>query len=308
MPSSSTTRSNAGPPDDAAARERLAHRVRSGAIAIEGPDREAFLQGQLTQDVRGLAPGAARLAAGLTPRGKLLYFGMLTAEPERLLLLFPEDAVAGAAAHLAKYAAFQKTRVRDATADYLRVALYGPQVRGVRLPEGARILEAGWDLAGEILAPADLGPEVLRALVAAGSTAVGPGTALALRIEAGRPRLGTDADASHLPDEVGLSGAISAAKGCYVGQEIVARMRTYGRANRRLGGFRFPETPLPAGTVFSDPEKPSLELARITSVADSPRYGAIGLGLVFRDVADGARLVLPEAPDRTAVVTSLPFA
>jgi folate-binding Fe-S cluster repair protein YgfZ len=110
---------------------------------------------------------------------------------------------------------------------------------------------------------------------------------------------------------MGLDAAISATKGCYVGQEIVARLRTYGRVNRRLVGFRFPEGPVAAGTVFPDREKPSLERARVTSSVESPRFGPIGLGLAFHDVGEGARLSLPGASGAvaaSAIVCGLPFA
>jgi len=306
VPSSFTTRNSAPAlPGYAAALGSLAHRERSGAIAIEGADRTAFLQGQLTQDVRGLDGGASRLAAGLTPKGKLLYFGTLVAEPDRFVLLLPADAVPGAVAHLAKYAAFQKAAVRDATAEYERWAVYGPGAAALRLPEGARMVAGGWDLAGEVVAPRALRSGVLAALAAAGSAEVAPDTAHVLRIEAGRPRLGVDADASTLPDEVGLQAAISATKGCYVGQEIVARLRTYGRVSRRLVGFRFPEVALSEGAAFPDPGKPGHDLGRVTSVALSPRFGAIGLGFASRDVALGA--VLRGPAGETAEVTELPF-
>ncbi len=308
MPSSSTTRSSGGaPPDYAAARDGLAHRFRSGVIAVEGSDRAVFLQGQVTQDVRGLAHGEARPAAGLTARGKLLYFGRLVEEAERILLLLPRDAVSTAAAHLAKYAAFQKASVRDATEDYARAALYGPGAGTVAPPDGAVKLPGEGELAGEILAPASARPALERVLSDAGSVPVSPETAEVLRIEAGRPRLGVDAGGANVPDEVQLQAAISTTKGCYVGQEIVARMRTYGRPQRRLVGFRFPSETVPAGTVFFNPAKEGHELAHVTSVAISPRFGPIGLGLAFREVAEGATLRVLEAPDRVAIVSALPF-
>jgi folate-binding protein YgfZ len=309
VPSSSTTRSPdpPAPPDDAAARTGLAHRAIAGVLAVEGGERADLLQGQLTQDVRGLAPGQSRLAAGLTPKGKLLYFGRLVGEPERLLLLIPEQAIPGVVAHLGRYAALQKASVRDASAEYVRVALYGPGAAGFSSPAGVR-LPADGEIAGEILAPAGDGDAIRRSLAAAGSVSVSDVTAEVLRVEAGRPRLFQDATDASLPDELGLQAAISATKGCYVGQEVVARLRTYGRVNRRLAGLRFPHAPQPAGTVFTDPEKESLELARVTSSVVSPRFGPIGLGLVFREVPDGASLVLPGKTDTAAVVCELPFA
>ena len=132
-------------------------------------------------------------------------------------------------------------------------------------------------------------------------------TAEILRVEAGRPRLGKDADDTHMPEEVGLSSAISATKGCYVGQEVVARHGTYGRVNHRLVGFRIPSPPVPEGTAFPDPRKPDHELARITSVVVSPRFGTIGLGLAFRRLRDGDSLAIGGCRSNP-VVSPLPFA
>jgi len=245
--------------------------------------------------------------AGLTSKGKLLYFGRLVASPERILLLLPRDAVTAAVAHLAKYAAFQKAAVRDATDEYERVALYGPKAPALVPPEGAVRLPGEGELAGEILAPAAARLALENSLAQSGSIPVSSEVAEVLRIEVGRPRLGVDAGEANIPDEVGLEAAISATKGCYVGQEIVARMRTYGRLQRRLVGFRFPAGPVPAGTVFLNPAKEGHELARVTSAANSPRFGPIGLGLAFREVAEGATLKDPASPDRVAIVSALPF-
>lgn len=297
------------PADYTAARSALAHRFReAGILAVEGPDREAFLQGQLTQDTRGLAPGQSRPMAGLSPKGKLLYFGRLAAQADRLLLLVPPTARAAVAEHLRKYAVFQKVSVTDRSGEFVLLGLYAPAVEGVSVPEASIALPADGEFAAGFLAPASERVALSAALAAAGSVAVSDASAEILRVEAGRPRFGTDADDTNLPDELGLQSAISTTKGCYVGQEIVARLRTYGRVNRRLVGFRFPEEPVAPGTVFSDPGKESLELGRVTSAAVSPRFGAIGLGFAFRDVAEGGVLRLAAESARCAVVASLPFA
>ncbi len=297
----------ASPPDYAAALTSLAHRGREAAVvAVEGPDREAFLQGQITQDVRGLAPGAARRAAGLSPRGKLLYFGWLAAESDRLLLVLPGGRLETVLAHLAKYAVFQKVAVRDATPDFALFALYGPAAGAFAPAPGAVRLAAEGEIAASVLAPARERNSLESLLARAGSAALSPSSSEILRVEAGRPRFGLDADESNLPAEIGLDDAISTTKGCYVGQEIVARMRTYGRPSRRLVGFRFEGAPASAGTTFPDPARPDHELGRVTSSALSPRFGAIGLGFAARDVPDGA--ALGGAGGAAAVVTPLPFA
>jgi tRNA-modifying protein YgfZ len=276
-------------------------------IAIAGPDRTAFLQGQLTQDVRNLAPGESRPAAGLTPKGKLIFFGPLVGEPDRLLLLVARTAAEAVLAHLTRYGAFQDVQIRDASAQLGVLHLYGPETARLEIPAAVLRLPARGEFAGELLVPAAVRAELETRLERGGSELVGEATAEVLRVEAGRPRWGQDADGSNLPDEVGLQDSVSPDKGCYVGQEVVARLRTYGRVNRRLVGFRFPGGALPAGTVFSDPGKRSLELGRVTSSVLSPRLGPIGLGLAFRDVPEGGTLGLP-GEARTAVVAPLPFA
>jgi folate-binding Fe-S cluster repair protein YgfZ len=109
-----------------------------------------------------------------------------------------------------------------------------------------------------------------------------------------------------------MSDAISTSKGCYVGQEVVARLRTYGRVNRRLVGFRFPDGAVAAGTALrraDEAEASRTEAGRVTSAVLSPAFGPIGLGYAFRDVSDGTTLVsaLPAASDARAIVVALPF-
>jgi tRNA-modifying protein YgfZ len=286
---------------------RLAHRRRAlGVLAVSGADREAFLQGQLTQNARGLREGEARRMAGLTAKGKLLYFGWLVGEKDRALLLVAASASASARAHLARFAVFQKVTVDDATERFAAWGLYGGEPASLGPPPGAVVLPAEADLSGGLVAPVEDEPLVIAALAAAGSREIGKAEAEVLRIEAGRARFGVDADGSNLPDEVGLQDAISSDKGCYVGQEVVARLRTYGKVSRRLVGFRFPDRPVAPGTVFPDPAKPDHPLGRVTSAAASPRFGAIGLGLAARSVDEGATLVAPDGAG--AVVTRLPFA
>ncbi|MGH9400445.1 MAG: YgfZ/GcvT domain-containing protein [Thermoanaerobaculia bacterium] len=289
----------------------LSHRYRdSGVLDVEGADRVLFLQGQLTQDVQIVKPGDVRPAAGLTPKGKLLYVARLCGLSDRLRLLVPAAVRARVTAHLNKYAVFQKVTVSDRSADWLRVGLYGgPWPEGG--PQGAQRLPGEGEFSAELLVPASLRPALESWLGQAGSLPPAPERAEALRVAAGRPRFGVDMDETNLPDEVNLEPAISRTKGCYVGQEIVARLSTYGRVNRRLVGFRFPGGPIPAGARLSNPDEAAdrkIEWGRVTSSADSAAFGPIGLGFAFRDVALGSRLVWPEDPSRPAVAAGLPFA
>jgi folate-binding protein YgfZ len=299
------------PPDDRAARESLAYRVRRcGVLDVEGPDRVAFLQGQLTQDVRAMSSGQVRPAAGLSPKGKIVFLARVLALPDSLRLLVPSDEGEGILAHLMKYVIFQKVAIADRSSDFSLVGVYGPKAAGIAAPDGAIPLPGEGEFSAETLVPSGSLEDFERILAGAGAATVSDSTAEVLRVEAGRPRFGSDVDNSHFPDEVGLEAAISTTKGCYVGQEIVARTRTYGRVNRRLVGFRFPDGPVATGSLLKRPEETEpgkIEQGRVTSAVVSPVFGAIGLGYAFRDVPAGARLVSADGAPRAAVVSGLPF-
>lgn len=297
--------------DSEAAREALGHRVRrAGILDVEGEDRVAFLQGQLTQDVRALAPGEVRPAAALTPKGKLVFLARVVGLPDRIRLLLPADSREPALAHLKKFIIFQKAAITDRSHEYVRVGLYGGRAAGIALSETSMRLPADGEFSAEVLVPAADVENLERLLAQMGSVSVNAETAEVLRVEAGRPRFGQDADSANLVDEVGLEAAISTTKGCYVGQEIVARMRTYGRVNRRLVGFRFSRGLFAPGSILKLPEEAEpgkVEQGRVTSAVVSPRLGPIGLGYAFREVPVGARLVGADDPSREAIVADLPF-
>jgi folate-binding protein YgfZ len=297
------------PPDYRAAKEGLAHRIRPAAVIdVEGEDRVAFLHGQLTQDVKALQPGEVRAAAGLTPKGKLLFIARLLRLPDRIRLLLTAASREQTLAHLKKYAVFQKVSVVDRSDEVVRLGLYGPGAAASTARESWILLPGEGEFSREILAPTSARPEIGEWFAEAGSTPVSDETAEILRIEAGRPRFGKDADESHLADEVGLNEAISTTKGCYVGQEIVARMRTYGRVNRRLVGFRFAPGIIPEGTLLRPREtetESKIEWGRVTSAVDSPSEGAIGLGYAFRDVPAGGLLISSIDSTLTASVAEL---
>jgi tRNA-modifying protein YgfZ len=271
----------------------------------------AFLQGQLTQDVRSLAAGETRPAAALTPKGKLIFLARVVGLPGGARLLLSRSERESALAHLTKFVLIQKVAIADRTDEFVRFALYGPRALEFDAGESAMRLPGEGEIASEVLVPAGKLADLERALERAGSVSLAAATAEVLRVEAGRPRFGQDADSSNLPDEVGLAPAISMTKGCYVGQEVVARLRTYGRVNRRLVGFRFPTGLVEPGSILRLPESPDpgkIEQGRVTSAALSPSFGAIGLGYAFREVAAGGRLVSAADPARSAVVAPLPFA
>ena len=125
-----------------------------------------------------------------------------------------------------------------------------------------------------------------------------------VRVEHGRPRYGVDLDDSVIPQEAGLNErAVSFTKGCYVGQETVARLHYKGKPNRHLRGLRLSE-PAPAGAELRLGER---AVGRLSSSVISPTYGPIGLGLVRREAEPGATVSVGEH-GVTAEVLELPFA
>ncbi len=141
------------------------------------------------------------------------------------------------------------------------------------------------------------------ALEAAGAVGVGEAAAEIVRIERGRPRYGIDLDESTIPQEAGLNErAVSFTKGCYVGQETVARLHYKGKPNRHLRGLRLSE-PAQTGAGLRLGDRP---VGRLGSSVLSPAFGPIGLALVRREAEPGATVAVGES-GATASIVELPF-
>ena len=140
-------------------------------------------------------------------------------------------------------------------------------------------------------------------LLAAGAVEVTEAAAELVRVESGRPRYGVDLDDNVIPQEAGLNErAVSFTKGCYVGQETVARLFYRGKPNRHLRGLKL-SAPVEPGTPLRLGEK---EIGRVTSAAVSPVQGPIGLAIVRREAELGTTLAAGDG-DLTAEVVELPF-
>ena len=157
------------------------------------------------------------------------------------------------------------------------------------------------DVGVDLFCPAERLEEVRARAVAAGAVEVDEAVAEIVRVESGRPRYGLDLDLTVIPQEAGLNErAVSFTKGCYVGQETVARLFYKGKPNRHLRGLRL-SAPVPSGTPLLLGDR---EVGRVGSSVDSPRLGPIALALVRREAEPGARLVAGHA---SATVAALPF-
>jgi folate-binding protein YgfZ len=274
---------------------------RSDRVRIEvgGPDRAKFLHNLTTSDVKRLAVGRGQEAFITSPQGKTLGHVTLLAGPDRILLRSDGPAPAGFLPHLEKYGVFDEVALDDASCRTFEFHLAGPAAEavltragGTPLPPGdlahaetelagtpVRVVrEAPYGLPGlTLIGPAEQRPAVATRLRAEGEPLglvdVPAESAEALRIEAGTPAFGRDVTPENLPQEIGRDErAISFVKGCYLGQETVARIDALGHVNKLLKGVRLlqPGPVPPAGATIAAAGQ---SIGKITSAADSPGWG-----------------------------------
>jgi folate-binding protein YgfZ len=292
----------------------LVDRSGRGKLALSGPEARAFLSGQVTNDVESLVPGTGCYAALLTNKGKMLGdlrvidVGPPTPElwldTERIALQTLFDTIRRATVGW-------QTELHKRTLEQALLSLVGPHaadaVGGDLAPEhanrhaelgGARVLLIATDVGVDVVCAAQDADAVRTAL---GVPEVPEAAAEVLRVEAGRPRYGLDLDESTIPQEADLNErAVSFTKGCYVGQETVARLHYKGKPNRRLRGVAL-SAPVPSGTPLVLGER---QVGTLGSSVVSPRHGPIGLAIVRREAAPGDELAAGAA---TATVVELPF-
>ncbi|MEX2323450.1 MAG: glycine cleavage T C-terminal barrel domain-containing protein [Acidimicrobiia bacterium] len=282
-------------------------------VWVRGSDAVAFLDGQISQDVAGMEPGTVARSFLLEPRGKIVaLLWVLRGESEVGLVI---DA--GRTREVVD--ALERFRFRvDATLEEALplVELWGPETDAAldRLGLGG---VAGWSRVDDgIVARLPsrspvvtlTGVEAAR-LDSAGVVRVGTIAATTVRIESGEPVSGVDIDETTIPQETGLvDEAVSFTKGCFLGQELVARIDSRGRVNRHLRGVVMTENLIPPVGAIVGHE--GVDVGRLTSVGESLRVGApIALALVRREVEPEATVrVSWDGGSAGAVVRSLPLA
>jgi folate-binding protein YgfZ len=300
---------------------------------VAGADRVRWLDGMVTGDVKALDPRGGRSgchALVLTREGRIVADVYVLALEDRLLLECEREALPGALAHLERYVVAEDAALRDASGAWARLALEGPaapaaldaalgralalepgSVAAVELA-GASALAAHFSLSGlggrQLLVPPERRSEARRALLGAGRVLglvpAGDAALEVLRVERGVPRFGRELTGEVLPAEARMERAVSETKGCYTGQEVVARMRSRGRVSHLLVGLRFESEEPPApGTELRSGER---AVGVVTSAVVSPRLGAIGLGFVR--AASGEPGTELRAGALCARVAALPFA
>ena len=296
----------------------LVDRAGRGRLALTGPDAKAFLQGQVTNDIEGLRPGRGCYAAFLTHKGKMLGDLRVLDLGDELLLGCERVALQPLFNMIRRYKLGSDLELHKRTLEMGELSLIGPHARelvpaeelGAEEHANARAELAGHpvvlvatDAGVDLFCAAERTEAVRGALLAAGAAEASEAAAEVVRVERGRPRYGVDLDESVIPQEAGLNErAVSFTKGCYVGQETVARLFYRGKPNRHLRGLRL-SAPVEPGTALRLGAK---EVGRVGSSVVSPVHGPIALALVRREVAVGDTLAAGEDGVQ-AEVADLPF-
>jgi folate-binding protein YgfZ len=263
-------------------------------VELTGRDRATFLHNLCTNDIKRLSPGGGCEAFLCNVQGKSIGHGLVFCGPESLVLETVPGQGGRLVAHLDRYLIREQVELHDRSAEWAELLLAGPEAEpllagmGVVIPPG-RLAHAAATFGGhpvsvrrvEFTVPGGILLSVPRAamadvrqiLTAAGATVCGRRAFEAARIEAGWPSFGQDISDENLPQELARDQqAISFTKGCYLGQETVARIDALGHVNRTLCGIRFQgETPPAAGSELTAAGK---TIGRITSATFSPRLSA----------------------------------
>jgi tRNA-modifying protein YgfZ len=293
----------------------LVDRSERGKLALVGPAAKEFLGGQVTNDVEGLTPGTGCYAAFLTNKGKMLG-DLRVLDLGAELFVDTERATLQGLFNLIRRGLIGWDAVLEKrTVERGLLSLIGPaawEVAGIEpLPEehinravtvaGVAAVAVATDVGVDLICDAADTDRLIGVLRAAGAAAVDEAAAEIVRVEHGRPRYGVDLDDTVIPQEAGLNErAVSFTKGCYVGQETVARLHWRGKPNRHLRGLRLSE-PVEPGTELRLGDR---AVGVVGSSVVSPRLGPIALALVRREAEPGAALTAGAA--RADVVT-LPF-
>jgi folate-binding protein YgfZ len=287
----------------------LVDRSERAKLRLTGAEAAEFLQGQVTNDVEALAPGQGCYAALLNHKGKLRAEMRVLRGPDWIWIDAETPGKRPLEHTVETYSLGRDVRWEDVTEERSILSLVGPHARE-RLDQAPPAEEHAF-VEGEhgLYVATDVGVDVICAAAdadavreALGVEPVDEATAECLRVELGRPRLGVDMDGDTIPQEAGINErAVSFTKGCYVGQETVARLHYRGKPNRHLRGLRLSE-PAETGDPIVLGER---ELGRVGSACVSPRLGPIALAIVRREAAPGD-IVLVDGSE--AEVVELPFA
>ncbi|HLB94876.1 MAG TPA: aminomethyltransferase family protein [Nitrospiria bacterium] len=303
-----------------------------GKLKLRGKDRVEFLHGMVTNDIKSHKPGGGCYAAITNAKAKMLSDCRIYCLADSLLLDLEPEVVQKIKQHLDRYIIASDVVLEDLTEKWGLLSLYGPEASNhliktlglAGLPkteyacletsvQSRNMIIARNEITGEVgydlyISTEDL-PFFFQKMLAVGARPVGQEALNILRIEAGIPRYDVDMDESHFPMEAGLKErAISYTKGCYIGQETIARTDAMGHMNRFLMGLEVKGEAVPqkSQTILSGERA----IGTITSGVRSPTLSKIiALGYVHSDFAKpGTEVsIVVGTEHKPATVVALPF-
>ncbi len=289
-----------------------------GKLALTGTEAKEFLHGQVTNDVNALAPGSGCYAAFLTHKGKMRGDLRILDLGHELFLDCERGVLQALFTLVNRYKLGRDVELHKRTLEHGLLSLVGPRsdevVRAADLPQSEHASVAG-DIADaritlvrtwagiDVICDATDTTRVKEALEADGAVPISDTAVEVLRAEYGRPRYGVDLDESVIPQEAGLNErAVSFTKGCYVGQETVARLFYKGKPNRHLRTLVL-SAPVPTGVRVVHGER---EVGVLGTSVVSPTHGPIALALIRREAQAGDTVLVGD-DGVTATVRDRPF-
>ena len=305
-----------------ALREEAGFLVRDRAmLLVKGADAAEYLQGQLTNDIEAVEPERGCYAALLDRKGHLVadmrVLRLAHSHSEQIWLDTEPSAFQALRKHLETYKIGREVEIADATPDWTITSVIGPasvevaglspvspeHAQGYAERDGVHILAVATDQGLDLITRPDAADTVRDRLTAGGAEPVTEAAAEIVRVETGRPRFGLDMGPESMPAEAGIvERAVDFEKGCYIGQEPVARLHYRGKPNRTLRGLRL-------SALASHGDRLLLgdrEVGTIGTACLSPAFGPIALAIVRREATDGAQLTVGDG-ETTAEVVELPF-
>lgn len=284
-----------------------------------------FLNGLMTNDIKTLAANRWMPSVFPTVQGRLIGVVRVIRASEPSFLIDTETASHDAVLKtISRFTMAGDFKVADVTAETALLTVQGQAAgeviekvfetsvaeipaSGVLEAQSATIIRASHtgENGFDVFIDSSRKAEILQALEAAGAQPISDDTFEILRVEAGIARFGRDIDETNVVPETNLDDAVSYSKGCYVGQEIIVRIKHRGHPAKKLTGLRFQtDVQIEAGAIINSTE--NQEIGRVTSAMISPRMGSIGLGYIrYEHLAEGTRVVVGDGIDAT--VTALPF-
>jgi aminomethyltransferase len=302
----------------------------TGWIRVTGQDRVRWLNGMVTNSIQDLQDGRGTYNFVLSVQGRIQGDATIFAEPDALLIETASSQVACLMTLLDRFIIMDDVELADVSGTWSGLLITGPRAASLLDQIGLNVENLGplekqtmsWDAAQinvvhaysplvasfELWADANTLPKLLEALENAGAVVCESQSLDWLRILEGTPLYGTDIRDRELPQETGQTRALHFAKGCYLGQEIVERIRSRGNVHRTYSGFRLEGELLGLGALLEADGKQVGELTSVAAIplpADGGTVVQLGLGYIRREALDrGASL---RYPGGIATPVSLPF-